>query len=195
MSDVHVLFLKSKLSHSDELHDLVLRGTLRASLSGVGGPFHGFGVGTYAMISTPPDAGEPGPVGQTVENAYRVVCPSDQAPPCDLIYLQPGPGVPSNLEPGDFVAFVLLSLRRGAVRQWRERVQELTPVEGVAEAVALAFGRNDVDAVVELVSDDFTLLNERLLEYTDRDDVISHEVVYSGASRTRGFGSKRPTTG
>lgn len=193
MPDIHVLFLKSKLSYSDELHDLVERGVLRASLSAVGGAIPGLAIGTHSLVSPPPDAVE-GATGDTVSDAYRLVCPSDQEPPCDLIYLQPGPGVPSSLEPADFVAFVLLTLRRGAVRQWRERVLELTPVEGVQEAVALTFGRKDLDAVVELVSDDFTLLNERLLEYTDRDDVVAHEIVYSGASRTRGFGSRRVTT-
>lgn len=203
MSDVHVLFLKKHLQDRDQFHRLVDDRVLRASALTIGGSYYALGVGTYSTLSTEaatPRVGQPGTTTDdapaaastgSVDQAYRMVCPVDEEPPCDLVFLAPLPvfGTVSHLRPRAFIAFVLIGLRRGRVREVVARLAEMVPVDGVEEAAALAHGMKGLDLVVELVADDLDALHERLLAFTDLEDVVSHDVLYTSEARTRGFGS------
>jgi hypothetical protein len=195
VSDLHVLFLKNRRSISSAgWLELVDRGVLRAAFSPVNGPWR-LGVGTYAALSgtlpvgdpddPPADTGDP---VETVETAYRLVCPSDTQPPCDLVLLQVFRGVISMLQPRAFVAFAVLRLDRGLAGRWASAAAELPEMDGAEVAAALAHGTAGIDAVVEVVADDLTALQAQLRAFTELAGVAASQVLFASGDRTRGFG-------
>lgn len=186
LAKFHVLFLKGHLSDPMWLQDLVDQGVLRSWALLLDGPYAALAVGSYTALTSPPASAD-ADADPTLEQAYRLICPSDDQPPCNSVVMQTIRGTVSMLESKAFVVFALVELRRGSARRWKGHVADLPAAAGVTEAVALGFGLAGVDAVVELVSDDLDALHERLLAYTDLEEVVSVEVLYTGAIRNRGF--------
>jgi hypothetical protein len=189
VSPVHVLLLKGRLNGPSELEELVDSGVLRASAQFLGGTYAGMGVATVSSLTAPVEAEDP-----DAATVYRLICPNDVQPPCNLAVLGPVRGVVSALEPRSAIAFLLISLTRGSVRSWRDEVRELRVPEGVDEAVAMAYGVKGLHAVVEIASDDLEAVQERVLEHVDHPGVESYELLWTGGGRTRGFGSGRAFT-
>lgn len=194
MADLHVMFLKNRDSITSRgWLELVDQGVLRAAFSPVNGPWR-VGLGTYTALSGEWPAGDPedpqvsGDRPITVEEAYRIVCPSDTKPPCDLVLLQVVRGVVSMLAARPYIAFALLTLDSGKAARWAAETSALEDVQGAEVATALAFGSAGVDAVVEVVADDLGTMEDRVRTFTEIDGVLTSQVLFVAGDRTRGFG-------